>query len=73
VYAGTLELGPNGSARRLGAGDSTTFAGDVPHDYYALPGADVAATLVVRYVDLRHHDRHAPAAAGSSSGARADR
>ena len=49
VYAGVLELGPKGKLVRLGAGDSTTFTGDVPHRYRAEGDADVAATLLVRY------------------------
>jgi len=36
---------------RLGAGDSTTFTGDVPHRYQAHEDADVAATLLVRYLE----------------------
>jgi len=49
VYAGALELGPVEKAVRLGAGESTTFAGDVPHAYRAVGHTDVAAALLVRY------------------------
>ena len=49
VYAGVLDLGPVGAPVHLGAGDSTTFTGDVPHRYQAHEDADVAATLLVRY------------------------
>ena len=49
VYAGVLELGPIGEPVRLGAGESTTFIGDVPHSYRADGNADVAAALLVRY------------------------
>jgi transcriptional regulator with XRE-family HTH domain len=49
VYAGVLELGPIGAPVRLGAGESTTFTGDVPHRYRAHEEADVAAALLVRY------------------------
>jgi transcriptional regulator with XRE-family HTH domain len=49
VYAGVLELGPIGELVRLGAGESTTFTGDVPHRYRAEGTADVAAALLVRY------------------------
>jgi transcriptional regulator with XRE-family HTH domain len=49
VYAGVLELGPIGELVRLGAGESTTFTGDVPHRYRAEETADVAAALLVRY------------------------
>ena len=49
VYAGVVELGPDEAQVRLGPGESTSFAGDVPHRYRAHAGADVAATLVVRY------------------------
>jgi transcriptional regulator with XRE-family HTH domain len=50
VYDGTVELGPDDMQERLGAGESTTFAADVPHRYRAHEGADVRATLVVRYL-----------------------
>ncbi len=49
VYAGLLDLGPIGAPARLGAGESMTFAGDVPHRYQAHNDADVAAALLVRY------------------------
>ena len=49
VYAGVLELGPVGEPVRLGAGESTTFTGDVAHSYRAGRNADVAAALLVRY------------------------
>ncbi len=49
VFAGVLELGPIGAPVRLGAGESTTFTGDVAHRYRADGDADVAATLLVRY------------------------
>lgn len=49
VYTGVLDLGPISAPVRLGAGDSTTFVGDVPHRYQAHDDADVAATLLVRY------------------------
>lgn len=49
VYAGVVELGPDDAQVRLTAGQSTSFAGDVPHRYRADEGDDVAATLVVRY------------------------
>jgi transcriptional regulator with XRE-family HTH domain len=49
VYAGVLELGPDDAQVRLEAGESTSFAGDVPHRYRAYDGVDVRATLVVRY------------------------
>jgi transcriptional regulator with XRE-family HTH domain len=51
VYAGVLELGPVGEPVRLGAGESTTFAGDVAHCYCVQGAADVAAALLVRYPD----------------------
>jgi transcriptional regulator with XRE-family HTH domain len=50
VYSGVVELGPEEAQVRLAAGESTSFVGDVPHRYRALEGADVTATLVVRYV-----------------------
>lgn len=50
VYAGVVELGPDDAQMRLGAGESASFAGDVPHRYYAHEGVDVRATLVVRYL-----------------------
>lgn len=49
VYAGVVELGPDDEQMRLGAGESASFAGDVPHRYRAHEGEDVKATLVVRY------------------------
>lgn len=49
VYAGVVELGPLDDLVRLGPGESAAFPGDVPHRYRADRGADVAATLVVRY------------------------
>jgi transcriptional regulator with XRE-family HTH domain len=49
VYGGVLDLGPDDAQTTLAAGESTSFAGDVPHRYHAHEGADVAATLVVRY------------------------
>ena len=49
VYAGALELGPVDALVRLGPGESCTFAGDVPHRYVVDAGADVQATLLVRY------------------------
>jgi transcriptional regulator with XRE-family HTH domain len=49
VYAGALELGPNGETVRLGPGESSTFTADVPHGYRADGNADVAAALLVRY------------------------
>lgn len=49
VYAGHVQLGPNGAPESLNPGDSTSFRGDVSHFYHAQPGEDVAATLVVRY------------------------
>jgi len=52
VYAGVLELGPVGEPVRLGAGESTTFTGDVPHAYRAGGHADVAAALLVRYPSM---------------------
>jgi XRE family transcriptional regulator, regulator of sulfur utilization len=48
VYAGTVELGPLDAPVRLGPGDSTAFAADVPHRY-SVADEDVAATLLVRY------------------------
>jgi len=61
VYAGVLELGPIGETVRLGAGESTTFTGDVPHSYRAGGDADVTATLLVRYpnnhLDIRQGQR----------------
>jgi transcriptional regulator with XRE-family HTH domain len=47
VHVGALELGPDDAPVHLGAGQSTAFAGDVPHHYRA--EADVTATLLVRY------------------------
>jgi XRE family transcriptional regulator, regulator of sulfur utilization len=49
VYAGVVELGPDDAQMRLAAGESTSFAADVPHRYRAHEGVDVSATLVVRY------------------------
>lgn len=49
VYEGIVELGPDNAQLRLAAGESTSFAADVPHRYRAHEGAEVTATLVVRY------------------------
>jgi transcriptional regulator with XRE-family HTH domain len=49
VHGGDLELGPDAAAITITAGEATSFAGDVPHRYRAHEGADVIATLVVRY------------------------
>jgi transcriptional regulator with XRE-family HTH domain len=49
VYGGVLDLGPDDAQTTLAAGESTSFRGDVPHRYRAHAGADVTATLVVRY------------------------
>jgi hypothetical protein len=56
VYAGVLDLGPDDAQTTLAAGESASFAGDVPHRYHAREGADVAATLVVRYQRMRPGD-----------------
>jgi transcriptional regulator with XRE-family HTH domain len=53
LYAGVLELGPIAQPVRLGAGESTTFTGDVPHRYRVEGDEDVAATLLVRYPTAR--------------------
>jgi transcriptional regulator with XRE-family HTH domain len=49
VYAGVLQLGPDDAQTKLAAGESRSFTADVPHRYRAHQGADVKATLVVRY------------------------
>jgi XRE family transcriptional regulator, regulator of sulfur utilization len=49
VYAGTLALGPRDAMVRIGPGETTSFAADVPHRYRVEGGGDVAATLLVRY------------------------
>jgi transcriptional regulator with XRE-family HTH domain len=49
VYAGTVLMGPHDELVRVGPNETATFTADVPHSYDAEGGADVAATLVVRY------------------------
>jgi transcriptional regulator with XRE-family HTH domain len=49
IHAGAVELGPLDDPVRLGPGDSAAFTADVPHRYAVDGGADVAATLLVRY------------------------
>jgi transcriptional regulator with XRE-family HTH domain len=39
VVSGSVEVGPDGDATRLAAGDCLTFSADRPHHYHALEGA----------------------------------
>ena len=38
VVSGSVEVGPDGDATRLAAGDCLTFSADRPHHYHALDG-----------------------------------
>jgi transcriptional regulator with XRE-family HTH domain len=58
VHGGVLDLGPDEAQTTLSGGEATSFGGDVPHRYHARAGADVAATLVVRYPGAGTTARH---------------
>lgn len=49
VVSGRLRLGPEDAPAELDAGQSATYAGDVPHVFAALGGREVRAVLVMRY------------------------
>jgi transcriptional regulator with XRE-family HTH domain len=49
VFAGTLRTGPLDHPLRAGPGEHVEWGADVPHGYAALGGADVLASLLIRY------------------------
>jgi XRE family transcriptional regulator, regulator of sulfur utilization len=49
VFAGLLEAGPVDRPLRAGPGEHVEWGADVPHGYAALGGADVLASLLIRY------------------------
>lgn len=49
VFAGSLHAGPQSAPLLAGPGEHIGWAADVPHTYAAAPGADVHASLLIRY------------------------
>lgn len=49
VFTGVLDAGPLDSPHRAGPGEHVEWAADTPHGYAASDGADVHASLLIRY------------------------